>query len=176
MKSGDEARFRDFAGVQAPPLRRFAYLLCGDWHLAEDLMQTALFKLYRAWPRVQRREVAGAYVRKILIRTWLDERKKPWRRREERDGPVPDVADDSLDPAALTQLSWTRSVVRRALLKVPEKQRAVLVLRFYDELSVAEAAAVLGCSEGNVKSQTARGLAALGRAVEDAGTKGVISL
>ncbi|HVW44228.1 MAG TPA: SigE family RNA polymerase sigma factor [Amycolatopsis sp.] len=168
MDDPAESAFRDLATTEAAGLRRFAYLLCGDWHLAEDLTQTTLIKIYRAWPKLRDAGVLHAYVRKTLLRTWLDEKRKPWRRRERRHGSVPDVADAGLDPAHGTERAWAKTVVQRGLLEVPPKQRAVLVLRYFDELSVAETAAVLGCSEGNVKSQTARGLATLAK-VLDAG-------
>jgi RNA polymerase sigma factor (sigma-70 family) len=105
----------------------------------------------------------------------LDEKRKPWRRREERSEPVPDVADVAPDPASEAQRTWAKSVIQQGLLKVPSKQRAVLVLRYFDELSVAETAEVLGCSEGNVKSQTARGLATLGKAVGLLKPQGLVS-
>lgn len=169
MDDSAESAFRDFATTEAGGLRRFAYLLCGDWHFAEDLTQTTLIKIYRAWPKLNHAEVVNAYVRKALLRTWLDEKRKPWRARERRHDTVPDIADAGLDPANRTERAWANTVVRRGLLEVPPKQRAVLVLRYFDELSVAETAAVLGCSEGNVKSQTARGLAALAKAVDPLG-------
>jgi RNA polymerase sigma-70 factor (sigma-E family) len=175
MDPTEEARFKDFAQAQAAPLRRFAYLLCGDWHFAEDLMQTTLIKIYRTWSRVRQPEAAGNYVRQVLLRTWLDEKRKPWRRREERSEPVPDVADVAPDPASEAQRTWAKSVIQQGLLKVPSKQRAVLVLRYFDEMSVAETAEVLGCSEGNVKSQTARGLATLGKAVGLLEPQGLVS-
>ncbi|TQJ03579.1 RNA polymerase sigma factor [Amycolatopsis cihanbeyliensis] len=163
MTKPDESTFRDFARAQAPGLRRVAYLLCGEWHLAEDLMQDALLKIYRAWSRVRETDRLGNYARRVLLRVWLDEKRKPWRRREHRAAPVPEVADEALDPAASAQRNWVGRIVRQGLAELPPKQRAAVVLRYFEELSVAEAAEVLGCSEGNVKSQTARGLAALGR-------------
>ncbi|GAA5163520.1 MULTISPECIES: RNA polymerase sigma factor [Amycolatopsis] len=166
MDDSAEAGFRDFATTSAAGLRRFAYLLCGDWHLAEDLTQTTLLKIYRSWRKLRHDEAIAHYVRRTLLRTWLDEKRKPWRRRESGHDVVPEVADGTLDPAARAERLWARTVVQRGLLEVPPKQRAVLVLRYFDELSVAETAAVLGCSEGNVKSQTARGLAALARIVD----------
>lgn len=168
MRPELEEQFRDFAAVHSVPLRRFAYLLCSDWHLADDLVQNALVKLYRAWPRVQRRETVDRYARQAVLRCWLDERRRPWRRTERRDGVVPDVRDDSSDPAAAGQGAWTQDLVLRALTEVPPRQRAVLVLRYWEDRSVAEVAAVLGCSEGTVKSQSARGLQTLRRAVAHA--------
>src|SRR5687768_16076153 len=90
MNADDDKRFREYARAKASPLRRTAYLLCGDWHFAEDLAQTALMKLYRAWPKVRDSAGMDEYVRKILLRSWLDEQRKPWRRKETRDCVVPD--------------------------------------------------------------------------------------
>jgi DNA-directed RNA polymerase specialized sigma24 family protein len=79
MRKELDEQFRAFARAQAAPLRRFGYLLCADWHLGEDLVQTALVKLYRSWPRVQRMESVDRYVRQALLRCWLDERRRPLR-------------------------------------------------------------------------------------------------
>ncbi|MCP2166167.1 RNA polymerase sigma factor [Goodfellowiella coeruleoviolacea] len=161
MRRTDADEFRRFTLANAAALRRSAYLLCGDWHLAEDLMQATLVKVYQAWSRITEPELARSYVRTVLLRTWLDEKRRPWRRSERRDGELPDVADADADPQQDAQRGWRRDLVRRALLSLPPGQRAVLVLRYYDELSVAETAAALGCAEGTVKSQSAKGLARL---------------
>ncbi|RKT51596.1 RNA polymerase sigma factor [Saccharothrix australiensis] len=167
MRGADEQAFRDFAVGHAATLRRTAYLFCGDWHTAEDLMQASLLKLYQAWHRVEWREHPSAYARKVLLRTWLDEKRRPWRRVEQRDGEVPDVADSSADPASAGDRLWARDLVQAALLRVPPRQRAVLVLRYFEDLPVSEVAVAMGCTEGTVKSQTARGLVALRAAVEE---------
>jgi RNA polymerase sigma-70 factor (sigma-E family) len=161
MRREDEDRYREFVVAQAAPLRRCAYLFCGDWHFAEDLMQTALVKIYRAWPKVVRQEITGSYARKVLLRTWLDEKRRPWRRSEIGQADLPERSDTTIEPEAAAERSWARDVVHRALLQVPPRQRAVLVLRYFDDLSVAETAEAMGCSEGTVKSQAARGLANL---------------
>lgn len=140
-------------------MRRVAYLLCGDWHLAEDLVQIALAKLYRAWPRVQRKETVDQLVRTVLLRCWIDESRRPWRRSEQRDGVVPEVVDSLADPAIATDAN--NDALMRALRELAPRQRAVLVLRYIEDLSVAETAAALRCSEGNVKSQASRGLEAM---------------
>jgi RNA polymerase sigma-70 factor (sigma-E family) len=158
MRKSEEDRFRAFAACQAGALRRCAYLFCGDWHLAEDLMQTTLIKVYRAWPKVQKQDSVQNYARKVLLNTWLDEKRRPWRRSELRVETLPDRADVAADPTAAEARSWAKDLAHRALLELPPRQRAALVLRYFDDLSVAETAAVLGCSEGTVKSQTARGL------------------
>ncbi|MEU7526218.1 SigE family RNA polymerase sigma factor [Saccharothrix sp. NPDC042600] len=166
MGTADEQGFREFAVGHAAALRRTAYLFCGDWHTAEDLMQASLLKLYQAWHRVEWRDNPSAYARKVLLRTWLDEKRRPWRRAEQRDGEVPDRADASADPDLAEEKLWARDLVHAALLRVPPRQRAVLVLRYFEDLPVSEVAVAMGCTEGTVKSQTARGLVALRAAVE----------
>ncbi|OLR89660.1 SigE family RNA polymerase sigma factor [Actinokineospora bangkokensis] len=157
MRPADEARFRDFAAAQALPLRRQAYLLSSDWHLAEDLVQDALLKLYRAWPRLGAADPPLNYARRTLVRTWLDERRRPWRRREDRSGVLPDPAGVGGE----TERVDARGPLLAALARLAPRQRAVLVLRYFCGLSVPATAAALGISEGTVKSQSARGLDAL---------------
>src|SRR5918997_1818098 len=135
MRKADEDRFREFARSQAVVLRRSAYLLCGDWHLAEDLTQTALIKVHRAWPRVVRTDRPVSYARKTLLRCWLDERRRPWRRAERRGEPVPDGVDRHADPAGAAERDDLRGELFRALSAIPPRQRAVLVLRFFESLS-----------------------------------------
>jgi RNA polymerase sigma-70 factor (sigma-E family) len=161
MRQSDEESFRRFAVEYAPRLRRSAYLYCGDWHLAEDLMQSALIKIYRSWSRVEKDESLGNYSRTVLLRTWLDEKRRPWRRSEQSAADVPERRDEAPGPADSPERMWARDLVHQGLLRLPPRQRAVVVLRYFDELSVAEAAEVMRCSEGTVKSQTARGLETL---------------
>jgi RNA polymerase sigma-70 factor (sigma-E family) len=161
MRGADEDAFREFAHAQARPLRRSAYLLCGDWHLADDLVQATLIKLYGAWPRIRRHHQPVSYARKILLRNWLDERRRPWRRAEQRDGTVPEIPDWTAGPAALHELAGVRAELFERLADLPPRQRAVLVLRYFESLSISETAAALGCSEGTVKSQANRGLASM---------------
>jgi RNA polymerase sigma-70 factor (sigma-E family) len=168
MRQEDEQRFREFAADRARSLRRTAYLLCGDWHLAEDLAQSTLIKMYRSWTRLERRGELDAYVRRVLLRTLLDERRRPWRRSENSYGDVPDTPDTTAGPDDVVHRLDVSDLVHRALLILPPRQRATIVLRYFDDLSVADAAAALGCSEGNVKSQTARGLRALRDWIGDA--------
>ncbi|HEU5475336.1 MAG TPA: SigE family RNA polymerase sigma factor [Actinophytocola sp.] len=156
-----EEEFRRFAATVIPPLGRLAYSLCGDRHLAEDLVQTCLMKLYRAWPKIRRPEYADAYVRKTLLRVWLNEQRRPWRRAESGTGVLPEVGDQRSDPAALTERDAFSERLRRALEQVPARQRAAVILRYRMQLSVTETAELLRCSEGTVKSQSARGLDAL---------------
>jgi RNA polymerase sigma-70 factor (sigma-E family) len=161
MRKGEEDSFRRFATGQAATLRRSAFLFCGDWHLAEDLMQTTLIKIYRSWSRVQKQDSLSRYARTVLLRTWLDEKRRPWRRSEFSGANVPEVPDPAADPASSAGRVWAKDLVHQALLELPPGQRAVLVLRYFDDLSVAETARVMGCAEGTVKSQAARGLDAL---------------
>jgi RNA polymerase sigma-70 factor (sigma-E family) len=150
--AGDrEAAFGEYVAARAEAMRATAYLLCGDWHDAEDIVQTAFTKLYLAWSRVTRHEVLDAYVRRIVVRTYLDERRRGWRR-ERTIETLPDVAAVAAgDPE-------DRIVLLRALAAVPPRQRAVLVLRYWEDLDIEATARALGCSTGNVKSQTNRGL------------------
>lgn len=154
--SGAEHDFRAFVQGMATPLHRMAVLLCGDWHLADDLVQEALAKAYSNWRKVQRADNPSAYVRRILI----NESRRHWRRQgnvtpraaaDLADIAVPDLSDGVVNRADLVQ----------ALQTLPLRQRATVVLRFLEGLSERETAAVLGCSEGTVKSQTSRALTKL---------------
>lgn len=136
------------------PLRRTAYLLCGDWYLADDLAQTALIKLYRSWNKVDRHEAVASWLRKTVVRSYLDYCRKPWRREWPTDVVPEQVVFDNND-------SEVPQLLLASLTRVPARQRACLVLRCYDDLSVAATADALGCSQGTVKSQTAKGLANL---------------
>lgn len=161
MRAEEDESFREFARARTLALRRMAYLLCQDWHLAEDLVQTTLIKLYRVWPRVHPSPVIDNYVRQVLLRCWLDEQRRPWRRRERRDGVVPEPSDSRLDPASAPAGNGLSDLLIRALGEIPPRQRAAVVLRYCADLSITDTAAALRCSEGTVKSQCTRGLAAL---------------
>jgi RNA polymerase sigma-70 factor (sigma-E family) len=168
MSRSDEEAFRAFAWSHRAALRRTAYLLCSDWHQADDLVQTTLVKLYVAWRRVHEKDAPEAYTRRILTRTYLDERRRPWR----REAPIDTVAELSGTAApvsAPTEAQHTdeRLDVRAALDQLPPRQRATVVLRFWSDASVAETAEILGCTEGTVKSQTARALATLRNLLSD---------
>jgi RNA polymerase sigma-70 factor (sigma-E family) len=154
MKADADEEFAAYTAASAARLRRTAYLLCGDWQRAEDELQAALVKLYLSWNRVRARGALDAFVRTTLVRGLIDSRRRPWRR-EWAHAVLPDRA--APEPLPLED----RLVVREALALVPPRQRAVLVLRFYEDCDVAETARLVGCSEGTVKSQTARGLARL---------------
>jgi RNA polymerase sigma-70 factor (sigma-E family) len=159
--TGRDAEFTEYVAARRAQLRRTAYLLCGDWHQAEDLVQTALAKLYVAWPRVRRDGSPEAYARKILVRTHLDETRRPWRR-ERASSQLPEVAAPAGMPAE------ERDALLGALASLPAGQRGAVVLRHWVGLSVEETAADLGCSTGTVKSQTARAVSRLREALTDA--------
>jgi RNA polymerase sigma-70 factor (sigma-E family) len=153
--------FQEYLQERLPALQRLAYLLCQDRHRADDLVQDSLVKLYVKWGRARTATNLHAYARTILVRTFLSERRTNWARRV--------VLVDELPDAAVTTDPDTASIVavRRALAGIPPRQRAVIALRYYSDLSVEETGETLGCSAGTVKSQTARGLAALRRALPD---------
>jgi RNA polymerase sigma-70 factor (sigma-E family) len=160
MSAADEL-FPEFVRSRAAPLHRAAYLLCGDWHLADDLVQEALAKAFRHWRRVQGADNPDAYVRRILI----NEVNRYFQRHRHAPAPV-DVTNRGHDPVDATHPDASDRLARRellltALLALPERQRATVVLRYLDGMTEAETADILGCSEGTVKSQTARALQAL---------------
>lgn len=140
-------------------LRRFAYLISGDWHNAEDLTQIALAKLYVAWWRIESDSAQDSYARRTIVRAHLDEQRRPWRR--ERPG-LDGI--DALTSQATTSdgtPSGDSEIILAALRRLPARQRATVVLRFWCDLSVDETAAELNVSTGTVKSQTSRATAAL---------------
>lgn len=149
-----ESAFTEFVASRQTHLRRIAYALCGDWHKADDLLQIALTKLYVAWPRIRQEGNEEAYVRQIMVRANIDESRRPWRRERPTEA-LPEGG--GVTPDALEE----RSALFDALQGLPEQQRKVVVLRHWLGLSVREAAAELGISEGTVKSHSSRGLAAL---------------
>lgn len=160
MGPEEEAQFAVYVTARRDQVRRTAYLVCGDWHRADDLTQIAFVKLYGSWHRIRDYQALDAYVRQCLMRAAIDESRRPWRREQAVDE-LPEAADQSLMSGDIASGVVDRDLIRRALEKVPAGQRAVLVLRYFDGLDVAATAAALECSTGNVKSQTARGLAAL---------------
>ncbi|NYE35987.1 RNA polymerase sigma-70 factor (sigma-E family) [Nocardioides cavernae] len=149
-----DAAFSEFVAARQTHLRRVAYALCGDWHRADDLLQTALTKLYVAWPRIRHEGGEEAYVRQIMVRANIDESRRPWRR-ERPSAELPER------PAAPGTDVEDRSALFDALQALSEQQRKVVVLRHWLGLSVRETAAELGISEGTVKSHSSRGLTAL---------------
>jgi RNA polymerase sigma-70 factor (sigma-E family) len=158
-----EEEFAAYFRARRDAVRRTAFLLCGDWHRADDHAQAAFVALHRHWRRIRDRTALDAWVRRTLVRAVVDESRRPWRRERASE----DVGGDRGVPAASDAVA-TRHVLVDALRSVPPRQRAVLVLRYFDGLDVAGTATALGCSEGTVKSQTAHGLAALRGVLGDA--------
>jgi RNA polymerase sigma-70 factor (sigma-E family) len=157
VEQREEQEFAEYFAARRDAVRRTAYALCGDWHRADDLAQTAFVALHRRWRKIRDRGALDAYVRRTLVRAMIDETRRPWRR-ERFVEELPEVAasDGEVGDAVAT-----RSALLEGLKRVPPRQRAVLVLRFLEGLDVAAVAEALKCSEGTVKSQTARGLATL---------------
>jgi RNA polymerase sigma-70 factor (ECF subfamily) len=149
--------FRDFVAARSSALLRTAYLLAGDWATAEDLLQTALTKTYLAWRRLGRIEAVEPYARRVLVNTstsW-------WRRRWHGERPTEVLPERAAPDEIEAQLE--RDALWRHVRELPTRQRAVLVLRFYEDLSEAQTAAMLNISPGTVKSQTFRALNVLRR-------------
>ncbi|WP_457206052.1 SigE family RNA polymerase sigma factor [Nocardioides sp. P5_C9_2] len=153
-----EAAFSDYVAARQVHLRRIAYAICGDWHRADDLLQTSLTKLYVAWPRVCGKGTEDAYVRQIMVRANIDEHRRPWRRERVTDRLPEQAAEPDRDVEE-------RSALFDALQDLPEMQRKVVVLRHWLGLPVSDTARELEIAEGTVKSHSSRGLAALERAL-----------
>lgn len=159
-RTARRTEFAAYVDARRGYLRRTAYLVCGDWHTADDLVQTALTKLYVAWPRIHTAGAEDAYVRQTIVRAYLDEKRRPWRREH--------AGLEGFDAAAHEGLSVEdRDALLTALRRLPSRQRATIVLRYWCELSVEETARDLGCTTGTVKSQTARALAQLREILAD---------
>jgi RNA polymerase sigma-70 factor (sigma-E family) len=156
MDPAAEQEYVDYVTARVDSLRRLAYLLCGDEHRADDLVQQTITTLYVRWDRIRGVAHLDQYVRTMLIRQFINERRLAWAKVRlvggppDRRGPQEPSVED-------------RTVLRAALAKLPPRQRAVLVLRFLCDLSIVEVAEILGCSPGTVKSQTSHGLATLRR-------------
>ena len=152
----EPAGFGEFVASRGPALHRTAWLLTGNWATAEDLVQTALAKTWPHWHRILRRDEPELYVRRVLVTTYASWWRRRWRG-EVATGLLPEQGErrDSQDDAVL------RELVRGALAALPPRQRAVVVLRFFDDHTEARTAQLLGCSVGTVKSQTAKALAKL---------------
>jgi len=165
-----EADFERYFRARRDAIRRTAYLMCGDWHRADDHTQAAFVALHRHWRRVRDKGALDAWMRRTLMRAVVDESRRPWRRERFTDDVV------AVDKVVADPDVTTRHVLVDGLRSVPPRQRAVLVLRYLEGLDVAATAAALGCSEGTVKSQTSHGLAALrtalGGSLDDLRTAG----
>ncbi|WP_422771898.1 SigE family RNA polymerase sigma factor [Plantactinospora sp. WMMC1484] len=156
-----EQEYVEFVTAALPRMRRLAYLLCGDAHRADDLVQQTFTTLYVHWPRIRTVAHLDGYARATLVRFFQSEKRRPWSKRvrltEAPPEPLPRLGPDVEE----------RTVLRAALDRLPRRQRAVLVLRFLCDMPVAEVAEVLGCAPGTVKSQSFHGLAALRRLLDD---------
>ncbi|NLU75946.1 SigE family RNA polymerase sigma factor [Streptomyces sp. HNM0575] len=149
-----EQSYTAYVSVRLPALRRIAHLLCKDPHRADDIVQTTLTKLYVHWRRAREADDLDRYVNTMLVRSFLNEQRLGWARVR-----LSGVPHDTPNlPATAGPDVEMRAVVHTALSRVAPRQRAVLVLRFLCDLPVAEVAMLLGCSEGNVKSQSKRGI------------------
>lgn len=151
MKAEQRAAFLEFATARSASLHRIAYLMVGDSHLAQDLVQEVLTKVYVAWPRVRE---PNAYCRRAITTTavsWM--RRKSW-----HEHPVETGLDEPTPGPDSSAMTDTRLEVWAALDAVPPRQRAALVLRFYEDLTETQTADALGCSVGTVKSQVSAGL------------------
>jgi RNA polymerase sigma-70 factor (sigma-E family) len=153
VKSTPDVEFAEFMTARLPSLRRLALLLCQDWHRADDIVQAAFTRLYLHWGTAVS---ADSYVRTILVREFIRDRRAGWARRVSLTDSPPDETATVPDRDGLMDLE-------AAVRSLPPRQRAVLVLRYYCDLNVDQSAEMLGCSTGTVKSQTAKALASLRR-------------
>jgi RNA polymerase sigma-70 factor (sigma-E family) len=170
--NGNEQEYAEYVAVALPRLRRIAYLLCQDWHRADDLTQNALTRLYVHWRRARAADNLDAYVGEILLNVYLSEQRTHWwKRTTVRAEPVElDGRSDAASPSAWGTASgamWANAGVdealdlRAALMTLPPRRRATVVLRYYCDFSVEQTAQLLGCTPGTVKSQTAKALTQL---------------
>jgi RNA polymerase sigma-70 factor (sigma-E family) len=153
----DEMEFEAFVRTIRRWLRREAYDICGDWHEADDLVQVALCRVYRSWDQLDRRAELGAYARRVVVRSFLTERRRS-RWRHEVLALV--AADAVLAPGSHTAVD-DRAMLLPALRRLGSRQRTVATLRFLQDLSVEQTAQALGCTPGTVTSQTVRALKTL---------------
>jgi RNA polymerase sigma-70 factor (sigma-E family) len=153
MSNGSDSEYLAYVHGRITGLRRSAYLLCGDAHAADDMVQETLTKLYARWHRIQVDNL-DAYVNTMLVRVFLDDRRRGWWK-VALPGWLPEPA------AAIPGPAEDPHVLRAAIARLPPRQQAVLVLRFLCDQPVKDVARLLHCSEGTVKSQTAHGLTLL---------------
>jgi RNA polymerase sigma-70 factor (sigma-E family) len=162
LNSRRDAEFTEYAQARLSWLRGLAYVLCQDWHHADDVVQAALARLYAHWGTARSASNLDGYTRTIVVREYLRERGSAWARRVVLTREPP----ESAAPDGTGGRPGADVGLQEALARLPAGQRAVLVVRFYCDLSVEQSARVLGCSPGTVKSQTAKGLAGLRRWLE----------
>jgi len=165
VSRGRDAEYTEYVAARLSSLRRLAAVLCNDWQRADDLVQSTLVKLYVHWGRVRAATHPDAYARAVLVRESIHERRSVWVKRVRLGGKVTDSPTAEVDQDAVLDL-------RAAVAALPARQRATLVLRFYCDLNVEQSAEILGCSPGTVKSQTARALEAVRRALGPAPAAG----
>ena len=157
--SAGEAGFRDWAATRIPALRRKAFLLCGSWHTADDLVQHTLITMYASWSRITRGRNVDAYANRVLVHKHLDDRRRPWRREHPVDA-VPDKTDEG-SGRAFAEVDDRDDLVAAALAALPVSQRVVLVLRYTDDLSLEAIAHLTDLPVGTVKSRLSRGSEAI---------------
>jgi RNA polymerase sigma-70 factor (sigma-E family) len=157
VRRDDEREFDMFVAARTPVLLRTAFLLTGDREAAQDLLQESLVRLYRHWGRIVDPQARLAYARKVMASTAANGRRRGWRRETPNGHSPPDVAV-TVDPYEDFD---NRAALLGALRALSPAHRAVLVLRFYEDLSESQTAQALGCSAGTVKSRTSRALAVL---------------
>ena len=156
MVSRDRTEFAEFVAARSAALHRAAYLMVGDVSLAQDLVQEALTKTYVAWPRLHDKGNAEAYTRKAITTTaisWF--RRKGWSHEHSTDSPPERGSAGHADSVTQTTWLWT------ALQELPVRQRAAIVLRYYEDLTEAQTAEAMGCAVGTVKSQVSAGISKL---------------
>jgi RNA polymerase sigma-70 factor (sigma-E family) len=165
-EAGESGGFAEFVRARERVLQRTAWLITGDQGLAEDLVQTALARTWPHWERIRRGDDPEVYVRRVMVNTWLT-----WgRRRWHREHPVEEMPDSPAAGDVATEVA-VRVAVRNALGTLTDRQRMVVVLRVFDDLSEPQVARVLGCAVGTVKSTMSQALA---RLREDRGLAGLM--
>lgn len=152
----DVEKFAQFIDMRQRALQRTAWMLTGDWAMAEDLVQTALARTWPRWERIRRRDDPEIYVRRVMVNTWASWSLRKWR----AERPATVVPDRPAPDDVATEVV-VRVAVREALGSLTDRQRAVFVLRVFDDLSEAQVAKVLDCAIGTVKSTMSQALAKL---------------
>jgi RNA polymerase sigma-70 factor (sigma-E family) len=154
-RAGSEEDFQDFVVSRGRSLLHSAYLLTGNLADAEDLVQSALAKTYQAWDRIEDRNALDGYVRRAMVNTHISW----WRRRKVDEYPTDDLPDQPVDDQTATM--QTNDALRHAIERLPQRMRAAVVLRFFEDMTEAEVADILGVSQGTVKSTVSRAVAKL---------------
>jgi len=161
LRSSRDVAFEAWLVAREPALQRTAHLLTGNVHTAQDLVQDTLAKMYLSWEKIRDRGSVDAYARRVLLNEFRTAWRRPLRRYEQVSDDVPDL------PARAEEYDGLHEAVWRFVCSLPPKQRAVVVLRFYEQLTEAEIAELMGISVGTVKSQSSRALTALRGALPD---------